>query len=130
MEKENKKFVFILSQVTSNPLQVLGIMKIAANMKAFDDSIDLAVFLIGEGVQLAKKGVVENISLEFEGKKVNFGEMLEMLIELEVKFYICHAFMPGFGMTTENTIPSAELKSSAYLGELLLKGYIPFSLNI
>lgn len=130
MEKENKKFVFILSQVTTNPMQVLGIMKIASNMKAFDDSIDLAVFLIGEGVQLVKKGIVENISLEFEGKKVNFGEMLEMMMELEIKFYVCHAFMPGFGMTTENMVPGAELKSSSYLGELLLQGYIPFSLTI
>lgn len=130
MEKEKKKYVFVLSQVSSNPMQVLGIMKIASNMKAFDDSIDLAIFLIGEGVQLVKKGVVENISLEFEGKTVNFGEMLEMLIDLDVKFYLCHGFMPGYGMTEENTIPGAELKSSSYLAELLLDGYIPFSLHI
>ena len=125
-----KKFVFTLSHTTTNPIEVLGIMKIASNIKAFSDDAEIAIFLIGEGVQLAKKGVVENISMEFEGKQVNFGEMLEMLVDFGVKFYVCHAFMPGHGVTQENMIEGAEIKSSSYLGELLLQGYIPFSLSI
>jgi predicted peroxiredoxin len=127
---DQRKYVFVLSHATTNPMEVLGIMKIASNMKAFADDIDLAVFLIGEGVQLAKKGVVENISIEFEGKQVNLGEMLELLIDFDVKLYVCHAFMPGFGLTAENLIEGVEVKSSSYLGELLLQGYTPFSLNI
>jgi len=126
----DKKFVFTIAHVTSNPIEVLGIMKIASNIKAFSEEAEIAIFLIGEGVQLAKKGVVENISIEFEGKQVNFGEMLEMLVDFGVKFYVCHAFMPGHGVTQENMIKGAEIKSSSYLGELLLQGYIPFSLSI
>lgn len=126
----DKKFVFTIAHVTSNPIEVLGIMKIASNIKAFSDEAEIAIFLIGEGVELAKKGVVENMSIEFEGKQVNFGEMLGMLIDFDVKFYVCHAFMPGHGVTPENLIEGAEIKSSSYLGELLLKGYIPFSLSI
>lgn len=126
----DKKFVFTIAHVTSNPIEVLGIMKIASNIKAFSDETEIAIFLIGEGVELAKKGVVENMTIEFEGKPVNFGEMLEMLIDFDVKFYVCHAFMPGHGVTQENLIAGAEIKSSSYLGELLLKGYIPFSLSI
>jgi predicted peroxiredoxin len=126
----DKKFVFTIAHVTSNPIEVLGIMKIASNIKAFSDEAEIAIFLIGEGVELAKKGVVENMTIEFEGKPVNFGEMLEMLIDFDVKFYVCHAFMPGHGVTQENLIQGAEIKSSSYLGELLLKGYIPFSLSI
>jgi len=68
--------------------------------------------------------------MEFEGKQVNFGEMLEMLIDFGVKIYVCHAFMPGFGLSEENLIEGAEVKSSSYLGELLLKGYTPFSLSL
>jgi predicted peroxiredoxin len=127
---ENKKFLFVLTHATTKPIEVLVFLKIASNMKAFDDSIDIAVFLVDEGVQLAKKGVAESISLEFEGKKVNIGEMLEMLSEFDVKFYVCQAFMPGFNMTKEDLIGNAEEKSSAYLGELLLNGYIPFSLSV
>ena len=127
---DNKKFVFTLSHATTNPIEVLGIMKIASNMKAFSDETEIVIFLINEGVQLAKKGVVENISMEFEGKQVNFGEMLEMLVDFGVKIYVCHAFMPGFGLTEENLIAGAEIKSSSYLGELLLKGYTPFSLSL
>ncbi|MBI5633927.1 MAG: DsrE family protein [Nitrospirae bacterium] len=126
----DKKFVFTLSHTTTNPIEVLGIMKIASNIKAFSDESEIAIFLIGEGVQLAKKGVVENISMEFEGKQVNFGEMLELLVDFGVKFYVCHAFMPGYGLTEENLIEGAEIKSSSYLGELLLQGYVPFSLSL
>jgi predicted peroxiredoxin len=127
---DNKKFVFILSHVTSNPIEVLGIMKVASNMKAFSDETEIAVFLINEGVLLAKRGVVDDMTMEFEGKPVNFKEMLDMLVEFGVKFYVCHGFMPGFGVTKENMIDGAEVKSSSYLGELLLQGYIPFSLGL
>lgn len=126
----DKKFVFTLSHSVSNPVEMLGIMKIASNIKAFSDEAEIAIFLFHEGVQLAKKGVIEGISMEFEGKKVNFGEMLELLIDFGVKIYVCHAFMPGHGVSEENLIEGVEVKSSSYLGELLLKGYIPFSLNI
>jgi len=127
---ENKKYLFVLTHATTRPVEVLVYFKIASNMKAFDDSIDITFFLVDEGVQLARKGVAEGITLEFEGKKVNLGEMLEMLSEFDVKFYVCQAFLPGFKMTKEDLIENAEERSSAYLGELLLNGYIPFSLNI
>jgi predicted peroxiredoxin len=127
---EKKKYVFTISHATTNPMEVIGIFKIASNMKAFEDSIEIAVFLLGEGVQLAKKGVAETISMEMEGKQVNVGELLELVVDLEVKFFVCNAFMPGFGVTKEDLIDGAEPKSSAYLGELLLDGYIPFSLSM
>ena len=127
---ETKKYLFTLSHAATNPTEIVILMKIASNIKAFDDSAEVAFFLIGEGVQLAKKGVAETISMELEGKQVNVGEMLELLSEFEVKFYVCHAFMPGYGVTNEDLIESAEVKSSSYLGELLLAGYVPFSINI
>jgi predicted peroxiredoxin len=127
---ENKKYLFVLTHATTRPVEVLVYFKIASNMKAFDDSVDIAFFLVDEGVQLARRGVAEGITLEFEGKKVNLGEMIEMLSEFDVKFYVCQAFLPGFKMTKEDLIGNAEERSSAYLGELLLNGYIPFSLTL
>jgi hypothetical protein len=38
--------------------------------------------------------------------------------------------MPGFGVTEDCLAENCEVKSSSYLGELLLQGYIPFTLNI
>jgi len=125
-----KKYLFTISHATTNPMEVIGIFKIVSNMKAFEDTIDVVIFLLGEGVQLAKKGVAETISMEMEGTQVNVGELLELVVELDVKFYVCHAFMPGFGVTEDCLIAGAEPKSSAYLGELLLDGYIPFSLSM
>ena len=127
---ETKKFLFTLSHATTNPMEVIGFMKIASNIKAFDDTAEVAFFLIGEGVQLAKKGVAKSISMEMEGKQVNVGELLELLVEFGVKFYVCHAFMPGFGVTKEDLIENAEVKSSSYLGELLLAGFIPFTVSM
>ncbi|MBI4683778.1 MAG: DsrE family protein [Nitrospirae bacterium] len=127
---EKKKFIFILNHATSNPMEVIGLMKIASNMKAFDDTIELDFFLLGEGVQLAKKGLAKTISIEMEGAQVNIGELLDVVSEFGVKFYVCQAFMPGFGVTKESLIENALVKSSSYLGELLLNGYVPFSLNM
>lgn len=127
---ETKKYLFTLSHATTNPMEVIGLMKIASNIKAFDDSAEVVFFLVGEGVQLAKKGVAGTLSMEMEGKQVNVGELLELLGEFDVKFYVCHAFMPGYGVTKEDLIENAEVKSSSYLGELLLAGYIPFSLSM
>jgi len=127
---ETKKYLFTLSHAATNPTEIVVLMKIASNIKAFDDSAEVVFFLVGEGVQLAKKGVAETISMELEGKQVNVGELLELLGEFDVKFYVCHAFMPCYGVTNEDLIENAEVKSSSYLGELLLAGYVPFSINI
>jgi predicted peroxiredoxin len=125
-----KKFLFTLSHATSNPMEVIGILKIASNMKAFDDTVEVGIFLLGEGVALAKKGVGKTISMEMEGNQVNVGELLDVMKEFDVKFYVCHAFMPHFGVTKEDLIENAEVRSSSYLGELLLAGYTPFSLTM
>lgn len=128
---EKKKYIFVLSHSTSNPIEAIGLMKIAMNMKAFDDNIELDFFLIGEGVQLAKKGVADTISMEMEGQKIVVGEMLNTLIEdFNVKFFVCHAFMSAFSISSDDLIKNAEVKASSYLGELMLDGRIPFQLNL
>ncbi|MDA8239659.1 MAG: DsrE family protein [Nitrospiraceae bacterium] len=128
---EKKKYIFILSHATERPLEVIVQMKIATNMKAFEDEAEIDFFLMGEGVQLAKKGIAETISAELEGQKVVVGDMLKTLSEdFNVKFFVCHAFMPSYGMTKDDLIENAELKSSSYLGELLLDGRIPLSVTL
>jgi predicted peroxiredoxin len=122
---DSKKFLFVLSHATSNPTEVIVMLKIVSNMKAFDDEAEIAVFLVGEGVQLAKKGVGKSISMELEGNQVNVGDLLDMMPDFNVKFYVCHAFMPLFNVSKEDLIENAEMKGSSYLGELLLAGYTP-----
>jgi predicted peroxiredoxin len=126
----SQKYLFTISNATKNPMEVIGIYKIVSNMKAFEEDAEIVIFLLGEGVQLAKKGISETINMEMEGKPVNIGELQEMVVELGVQFYVCSAFMPGFGVSADNLIEGFEEKSSAYLGEMLLDGYVPFSLSI
>ena len=125
-----KKFLFTVSHATSSPMEVIGIFKVASNLKAFNEDADIVVFLLGEAVQLAKKGVADTISMELEGAQVNVGELIAMAIEMGIKLYVCHAFMPGFGVEKGDLIAGSEPQSSAYLGEMLADGYVPFSLSI
>ena len=126
-----KKFIFVLSHATEKPAEVIVMMKTATNMKAFDDEIELDFFLMGEGVQLAKKGMAETISMELEGQKVVVSDMLNTLTQdFNVKFFVCHAFMPLYGMSKDDLIENAELKSSSYLGELMLDGRVPFQVSV
>lgn len=128
---DKKKWLFILSHASERPLEAIVLMKIAINMKAFDDETEIDFFLMGEGVQLAKKGLADTISMELEGQQVVVGEMLKTLTEdFGVKFYVCHAFMPSYGMSKDDLIENTEVKSSSYLGELLLDGRSPFSVSI
>jgi len=123
---DSKKFLFVLSHAKSNLKEVIVMLKIISNMKAFDDDVEIAVFLVGEGVELAKKGVGSSMTMELEGNTVNVGELLDMMPEFNVKFYVCHAFMPIYNVLKEDLIEGAEMKGSSYLGELLLAGYTPF----
>jgi predicted peroxiredoxin len=128
---DGKKFIFVLSHATEKPVEVIVMMKTATNMKAFDDEIELDFFLMGEGIQLAKKGIAETISMELEGQKVVVSEMLNTLTQdFNVKFFVCHAFMPLYGMSKDDLIENAELKSSSYLGELMLDGRVPFHVTL
>jgi predicted peroxiredoxin len=123
-----KKFLFTISHATSSPLEAIGILKVASNMKAFDDDAEIAVFLLGEGAQLARKGVAKTISMELEGATANVGELLEMAIEIGIKVSVCHAFMPG--AKQEELLEGIQIQSSSNIGELMLDGYVPFSISI
>ena len=123
-----KKFLFTISHATSRPLEAIGILKIASNMKAFDEDAEIVIFLLGEGVELARKGVASTITIELEGAATNVGELLEMAIDIGIKVYVCHAFMPG--VKQEDLIEGAGIQSSSNLGQLLLEGYVPFSVSI
>ena len=123
-----KKFLFTISHATSSPLESIGILKIASNMKAFDDDADIAIFLLGEGAQLAKKGVASKISMELEGATANVGEMLEMALEIGISVSVCHAFMPG--AKQEDLLEGVKIQASSNIGELMLDGYVPFSISI
>ena len=123
-----KKFLFTISHAHSSPLEAIGILKVASNMKAFDEDADVVVFLLGEGCQLARKGVAAKISMELDGATTNVGELIEMAIEIGIKFSVCHAFMPDVKL--EDLLEGVKIQASANLGELLLDGYVPFSISI
>ena len=128
---EKKKFLFILSHASKNPIEAVGLMRIATNMKAFDENCEIDFFLIDEAVLIAKKGFADTITVQLEGQTVSVGELMNTLIkDFKVKFYVCPAFMPAFGIRKEDLIENIEIKPSSHLGELLLEGRIPFSLNL
>jgi predicted peroxiredoxin len=123
-----KKFLFTICKAAANPLEAIAILKVASNMKAFDEDAEIVVFLLGEGGDLARKGVASRISVQLEGATTNVGELIEMAIDIGIKFSVCHAFMPG--VQQEDLIEGVGIQSSSNLGQLLLDGYVPFSVNM
>lgn len=123
-----KKFLLTICHAASSPLEAVAVLKVASNLKAFDDEADVRVFLLGEGVELVRKGVAAGISLEFEGHTTNLGELLALAVEIGIRFHVCRAFMHG--ATQESLVEGADIQSSANIAELLLEGYVPFSVNL
>jgi len=117
---ENKKFVFILNHSSDEPDTAAAALQLAANMKAFDTELDF--FLLNEGVLLAKKGFAETITGQ---KKNGFSPVHELLKTLRedfgVKFYVCASCVRSYEMEGAELIGNAEIKSGAFLGQLLLE---------
>jgi predicted peroxiredoxin len=123
-----KKFLFTISHAASRPLEAIAILKVASNMKAFDEDAEIVVFLLGEGGELARKGVASKISVQLEGATTNVGELIEMAVDIGIRFYVCHAFMPG--VQQGDLIDGVGIQSSSNIGQLLLDGFVPFSVNM
>jgi predicted peroxiredoxin len=116
---EQKKFVFILTSSYDNPDKMAGAMQLAVNMKAFD--AELCFFLMDKAALLAKKGFAETLEWQAKDEFSPLPELIKTLTEdFDVKFYICGACVKHYGLEDVDKIKGAEVKSGAFLGEMLM----------
>lgn len=117
---EKKKFVFIITHSYDSPDKVAGAMQLATNMKAFDVTLDF--FLMDKGSLLAKKGFAETLIWQTKDEFSPIPDLMKTLIEdFDVKFYICASCVKHYGLDKTELIPNSEVKSGAYLGEMLME---------
>lgn len=117
---EKKKFVFIITQSYERPDIAAGAMQLATNMKAFDSELD--IFLMDEGVLLAKKGFAETLTWQKKDEFSPVHELMKTLIEdFGVKFYICASCVKHYGLDKAELVKNAEIKPGSFLGEMLLE---------
>ncbi len=115
----DKKFVLIITHSQDRPVLVSSALKLAVNMRAMDQKVDL--YLIEQGVQLAKKGYAETIQWERKDRFSSISELIDTLSsDLGVKFYACEACSHYYGVDKEMLIDNAEIKTGAFLAELLV----------
>jgi predicted peroxiredoxin len=117
---EKKKFVFILTHSYDNPEKVAGAMQLAANMKAFDVTLDF--FLMDKGALLAKKGFAETLIWQAKDQFSPVADLMKTLIEdFGVKFYICASCVKHHELDKAELVPNSEPKPGSFLGEMLLE---------
>lgn len=117
---EKKKFVFILTQSYDRPDLVAGALQLAANMWAFETTVDF--FLMDNGALLAKKGFAETLIWQKKDEFSPAPQLMKTLIEdFGAKFFVCASCVKHYGLDTAELIPNAEIKPGSYLGQMLLE---------
>lgn len=98
------KVLIILSCGTDNPNRATRALFFA--MIAHKEGKDTAVFLLDEGVYLAKKGIVENLQAATGDKG---DDHLSYLQEFEVPIYVCSPCAVSRGITKDDLIQGASM---------------------
>jgi len=93
-------------------------MQLATNMKAFD--MDLAFFLMDEGVLLAKQGFAETLTWQKKDQFSPIHQLMKTLIEdFGVKFFICASCVKHYELDKAALIKSSEIRPGSFLAEML-----------
>jgi len=111
-----KKVLVVVTHATDDPDRCNGAMAVAASL--LNEGADLALFLIFEGVLLAKKGVAETI----HGR--NFAPVAELfpgILEAEIPIYACGACVKTYGISPEEMIPGVTVAHAPTLAAEILE---------
>ncbi len=105
-----EKVLVVLSCGTDNPNRATRALFFA--MVAKKEGKDTAVFLLDEGVYLAKKGIVENLQAA-TGDKAD--DHLSYLQEFEVPIYVCTPCAVSRGITEDDLIEGASMATGGMM---------------
>ncbi|MGC8605048.1 MAG: DsrE family protein [Desulfomonilaceae bacterium] len=114
------KFLFVLSRGLEDPTRVTRCMQLAAFAKR--DGHDVHVFLVDDGVILAKKGIAKTVICPTGDKAQTY---LDELLSAETPFYVCtpcaknrqldeRDFIEGAFLDTAKTLISIAAESKVF----------------
>ena len=105
-----KKVLLVITHSTDDPDRANAAVALAAAL--LNEGADLALFLIFEGVLLARRGVAETI----RGR--NFApvaELFPMVLEAGIPIYACGACVKTHGMAARDMLPGVTVVQAATL---------------
>lgn len=117
LDNEEKSVVIVMTSGPSTAHRCATPFYIGAILASMD--ADVRVFFTMEGVQLARKGVAENLRAMKGGKTI-----LEFMRDAKaagVKFHLCKPAMPGYEMEVGDVIEEVdEISNAGALADLIL----------
>lgn len=101
-----KRFLLLITHSTDDHDRANAAIALAVSLVSMEH--DVVVFLNHEGVLLAKKGVAETI----RGRNYTpTGDLFPLLIESQVRMFVCTAAADTFGVAGEELVQGATITS-------------------
>ena len=111
-----EKILYVQTSGTDRPERLYSPFVLAQTAKAMD--IDAAVYFLGMGLSVLKKGEAEKIQL---GTFPNLKEIMDQTLKAGVKFYVCEQSKQMLGWDKVELIPGVKIVGAATLNDLSLE---------
>jgi predicted peroxiredoxin len=111
-----KKILYVQTSGIDRPERLYSPLILAQTAKAMD--IDAAVYFLGAGLTVIKKGEAEKIQM---GTFPNLKEVMDQTLKAGVQFYVCEQSKQVLGWDETNLIEDAKVVGAATLNDLVLE---------
>ncbi len=111
-----KKILYVQTSGTSTPERLYSPFMLAQTAKAMD--IDAAVYFLGMGLTVLKKGEAEKIKM---GSFPSLKEVMDQTLKAGVTFYVCEQSKQMLGWDEVELIEDAKIVGAATLNDLVLE---------
>ncbi|MEW6313708.1 MAG: DsrE family protein [Pseudomonadota bacterium] len=117
LDNEEKSVVIVMTSGPATPQRCATPFYIGSLLAAMD--AEVSIFFTMEGVQLAQKGVAEQLTAMKGGKTII--EFMRDAKMAGVKFHLCRPAMPGYEMEVGDVIKEIdEISSASTLADMIL----------
>lgn len=113
---DEKKILYVQTSGTDRPERLYSPFILAQTAKAMD--IDAAIYFLGMGLTVLKKGEAEKIQM---GSFPSLKEVMDQTIKMGVKFYACEQSKQAFGWGETDFIDEAKIVGAATLNDLVIE---------
>ena len=111
-----EKILYVQTSGTDRPERLYSPFILAQTAKAMD--IDTAIYFLGMGLSVLKKGEAEKIQM---GTFPSLKEVMDQTLKAGVKFYVCEQSKQMFGWGETDFIEEAKIVGAATLNDLVLE---------
>lgn len=110
-----KKILYVQTSGVDTPKRLYSPFVLAATAKAMD--IDAAIYFLGMGITLVKKGMAETVK---EGQFPTLKEVMDQAIKAGVELLVCEQSTQLLNVERGDFIPEARIVGAATLNDMVL----------